>query len=183
MAHVPLKNIIAEAAKASPQQFDDWQKAWRLAVAGGSQDSLVEFVAREAGLSEELFLQQLALVLKWPFVDMKKLSVPTEARNKISTKVAFQYFAIPTDYQDGTLQVAVSNPFDTGMLNSVQYDARTPVQFALAPKVEIDKALKKYYGGLKADEDSARYPRVSLVYHSRRKAPGRLSHGHSGPSE
>src|SRR5262249_7351254 len=46
----------------------------------------------------------------------------------------------------GTLQVAVSNPFDTGMLNSVQFDARTPVQFALAPKAEIDKALKKYYG-------------------------------------
>src|ERR1043165_781669 len=32
------------------------------------------------------------------------------------------------------------------MLSSVQFDARTPVQFALAPRSEIDKALKKYYG-------------------------------------
>jgi len=146
MAHIPLKNIISDAAGVAPQQFDDWQKAWRLATAGGSQDSLLEFVCREAGLSEELFLQQLAGVLKWPFIDLKKVNVPTEARNKISTKVAFQYFALPTDFQNGTLQVAVSNPFDTAMLNSVQFDARTPVQFALAPKAEIDKALKKYYG-------------------------------------
>src|SRR5437868_6727939 len=131
MAHISLKNIIATAVRTSPKQFEDWQKAWRLATAGGSQDSFLEFVCREAGLSEELFLQQLAEVLKWPFVDLKKFSVPTEARNKISTKVAFQYFALPTDFQNGTLQVAVSNPFDTAMLNSVQFDARTPVQFAL----------------------------------------------------
>ena len=146
MAHVSLKNIIANAVKASPQKAEDWQKAWRLAVASGSQDSLLEFVGREAGLSEEVFLQQLAEVLKWPFVDLKKHSVPTEAKNKISTKVAFQYYAVPTDYQNGTLQVAVCNPFDTGMLNSVQFDAKMPVQFALAPKGELDKALKKYYG-------------------------------------
>ncbi len=146
MAQVSLKNIIAEAAKATPQRFEDWQKAWRLAAANGSQDSLLEFVSREAGFSEEMFLQQLAVVLKWPFVDLKVATVPTEAKNKISTKVAFQYYAVPTDYQNGTLQVAVCNPFDSGMLNSVQFDAKMPVQFALAPKTEIDKALKKYYG-------------------------------------
>ena len=146
MAHVSLKNIIAEATKATPQRFEDWQKAWRLATTSGSQDSLLEFICREAGLSEETFLQQLAVVLKWPFVDLKKQTVPTEAKNKISTKVAFQYYAVPTDFQNGTLQVAVCNPFDTAMLNSVQFDAKMPVQFALAPKTEIDKALKKYYG-------------------------------------
>jgi type II secretory ATPase GspE/PulE/Tfp pilus assembly ATPase PilB-like protein len=32
------------------------------------------------------------------------------------------------------------------MLNAVRFDARGPVQFALAPKPEIEKALKKYYG-------------------------------------
>src|ERR1051325_9160060 len=146
MTHVSLKNIFATATQATPQQFESWQKAWRLAAANGSQDSLIEFVCREAGLSEETFLQQLAAVLRWPFVDLKKLNVPTEARNKISTKVAFQYFALPTDFQNGTLQVAVSNPFDTAMLNSVQFDARTPVQLALATKTEIAKALKKHYG-------------------------------------
>ena len=53
---------------------------------------------------------------------------------------------LPTQVTDGTLQVVVSNPFDTAMLNAVRFDARGPVGFALATKVEIDKALKKYYG-------------------------------------
>ncbi len=146
MAYVSLKNIVARATNTSPGQVDDWQKKWRLATADGLQDGLLDFICREAGTTEELFLQALAGVLNWPFIDLKKLSVPTEARNKISTKVAFQYFALPTDYQNGTLQVVVSNPFDAGMLSAVQFDAKSPVQFALAPKPEIDKALKKYYG-------------------------------------
>src|SRR5438270_834997 len=146
MAHIALKNILATAALASPEQFENWQKGWRVAVTNGSQESLLEFVSRESGISEEAFLQQLGGVLGWPFLDLRKLTVPSEARNKISTKVAFQYLVLPTDFQNGTLQVVVSNPFDTAMLSAVQFDARSPVQFALAPRGEIDKALKKYYG-------------------------------------
>jgi type II secretion system protein E len=67
-------------------------------------------------------------------------------QQKISTKVAFQHFVLPTRFEDGALQVAVSNPFDTAMLNAVRFDARCPVEFALAPRAEIEKALKKYYG-------------------------------------
>ncbi len=130
----------------SPDRFDEWQKAWRIAQASGNQESLLDFVCRESGASEENFLQQLARLLNWPYVDLKKVTIPAEARNKISTKVAFQYNTLPTDFQNNTLQVVVSNPFDPGMLNSVQFDAHVPVQFALAPKGEIEKALKKYYG-------------------------------------
>ena len=72
---------------------------------------------------------------------MPKLEIPAQARTRISTKVAFQYSVMPTDVLDGAVQVAVSNPFDTAMLNSVRFDARGPVQFALATKPEIEKAL------------------------------------------
>jgi type II secretion system protein E len=60
--------------------------------------------------------------------------------------VAFQHSVMPTNVLDGAVQIAVSNPFDTAMLNAVRFDARGPVQFALAPRAEIEKALKKYYG-------------------------------------
>ena len=146
MSYVSLQNIFASATLASPQKLEDWQKAWRVASANGSQESLIEFVCREGGSSEELFLQQLSKVLGWPFLDLRTLTIPTEARNKISTKVAFQYNALPTDFQNNTLQVAVNNPFDSAMLNAVQFDAGSSVRFALAPKGEIEKALKKDYG-------------------------------------
>src|SRR2546426_921560 len=146
MSQLSIKNLLATAALATPDKLDEWQKAWRVAVTSGSQESLLEFVCRESGTSEEIFLQQLASALGWPFIDLRKVTIPTEARNKISTKVAFQYNALPTDFQNNTLKIAVSNPFDPAMLNAVQFDAGVPVQFALAPRPEIEKALKKYYG-------------------------------------
>src|SRR5437762_2695208 len=164
MSYIALKNILATAALASPEQFENWQKAWRVAITNGSQESLLEFVSRESGISEEIFLQRLAQALGWPFLDLRRVTVPTEARNKISTKVAFQYFALPTDCRDHTLQVVVSNPFDTGMLSAVQFDARTPVQFALAPRPEIDKALKKYYGvGAETLDELAKDEPIELI--------------------
>src|SRR5687768_12168851 len=104
MSPVSLKNILAMAQLGTSDQFEAWQKAWRVVVASGSQETLLEFIWRESGVSEEHFLQQLARVLGWPFLDLRNVSIPTEARNKISTKVAFQFFALPTDVKNGTLQ-------------------------------------------------------------------------------
>jgi type II secretion system protein E len=146
MALISLKGFLSRMGLGTPEQFDEWSKAWKVAVASGSQESLLGFICRERGLAEDVFLQKLATALNWPFLDLPKLKVPAEARNRISTKVAFQYSVLPIQVQDGTLQVAVSNPFDTAMLNSVRFDARGPVQFALATKPEIEKALKNFYG-------------------------------------
>jgi type II secretion system protein E len=146
MSFSSVKNLVAEVAEATPSQFDDWRKTWRTAVDGGSTEPLLTFIARERGVAEDIFVQRLAAKLDWPFVDLHKLAVPTEARNKISTKIAFQYSVLPAAVNDGTLQVIASDPFDAAMMNAVKFDAHMPVQFALAPKIEIEKALKKYYG-------------------------------------
>jgi type II secretion system protein E len=146
MAFISLKEFLSRMELATPAQFDEWNKAWKVAVGSGSQESLLAFICRERGLAEDVFLQKLAQALNWPFLDLPKLKVPAEARNRISTKVAFQFSVLPTQVQNGTLQVAVSNPFDTAMLNAVRFDARGPVQFALATRPEIEKALKTIYG-------------------------------------
>src|SRR6266436_1329899 len=146
MAFISLKDFWANMGFVTAEQFDEFNKAWRVAVENGSQESLLAFMCREVGLAEDVFLQKLAQALNWPFLDLPKLNVPAEARNRISTKVAFQYSVLPTQVDNGTLQVAVINPFDTAMLNAVRLDARGPVHFALSTKPELEKALKKYYG-------------------------------------
>ena len=146
MGFSSAKNLVASVAEATPGQFDDWCKAWRAAADNGSTESLLSFIARERGLTEDIFLQRLANALGWPYLDLHKHTIPPEARNKLSTKVAFQYFVLPAAVNDDTLQVVISDPFDAAMMNAVRFDAHSPVQFALAPKMEIEKALKKYYG-------------------------------------
>ena len=146
MALKSIKHILAEAGLVNPEQFAEWSKAWRVAVENGSTEPLLAFFAREAGITEEIFLQRLAEKLGWPYIDLPHTSVTAEAQKKITTKVAFQYTAIPTRMEDGVLQVAVSNPFDTALLSAVQFNAQCSVQFGLAPRDEIEKALKKDYG-------------------------------------
>ena len=103
MAFLSLKQFLARMGLATPEQFDEWNKAWKVAVASGSQETLLAFICRERGLAEDVFLQQLAQALNWPYLDLPKLSVPAEARNRISTKVAFQYSVLPTQVTDGSL--------------------------------------------------------------------------------
>ncbi len=146
MAFASIKNILAQAGLVTYLQFEQGQKSWRAGVDSGSDEPLITFFQKESGLSEEVFLQRLAQALGWPFVDLPRLSVPPEVRKRISTKVAFQYTILPTQFENERLQIAVGNPFDAAMLNAVQFEAQSPVEFALAPKAEIEKALKKYYG-------------------------------------
>src|SRR2546427_9007134 len=115
MAFISLKQFLGRMDFVTPEQFDECNKAWRVAIESGSQESLLAFICRERGLAEDVFLQQLAKALNWPFLDLPKLTVPAEARNRISTKVAFQYSVLPTQVDNGSVQVAVSNPFDTAM--------------------------------------------------------------------
>jgi type II secretion system protein E len=146
MAFVSIRQVLAEASLAAPEQFETWLKGWRVAVENGSQESLLAFFSREAGISEEIFLQRLATALGWPYLDLARQSISSDTQKRISTKVAFQYTVLPVSFEKGTLLVAVSNPFDTGLLQAVEFDAQCAVQFGLAPKAEIEKALKKYYG-------------------------------------
>ena len=95
MAFTSLRDFFAQIGVATPDQFDTWNKAWRTASEAGSQETLLAFMCRERGITEEFFLQQLAKALNWPFLDLPKTDISSEARNKISTKVAFQHSVIP----------------------------------------------------------------------------------------
>ena len=146
MSFNSVKNLVATVAEASPAQFDDWRKSWRLAADAGAAEPLLSYIARERGVAEDVFLQRLAAALGWPYLDLGKLTIEDEVRNKISTKIAFQFFVMPSAINNGVMQVAVSDPFDAAMMSAVRFDAHMPVTFALATKMEIEKALKKYYG-------------------------------------
>jgi type II secretion system protein E len=152
MGFASIKSVLADAALVNAEQFEQWRKNWLAAVASGGTEPLLTVFQRECGLSEDTFLQRLAQALKWRYLERVALSEETgrdekkQVLSKVSTKVAFQYTVMPVSLEEGRLLVAVSNPFDPAMLAAVQFDAREPVEFALAPRAEIEKALKRFYG-------------------------------------
>ncbi|MGE3312359.1 MAG: GspE/PulE family protein [Limisphaerales bacterium] len=146
MAIRSVKEILSSAGIAPPGQFESRKASWKASRENGNQETLLAFLGREAGYSEDQSLQKLAAEMGWAFVDLARLPPSPEAQKKVSTKVAFQYVVFPTRMEGGVLQVAVSDPFDAAMLNAVQFEAQGPVEFALAPRAEVEKALKRYYG-------------------------------------
>ena len=152
MGFASIRNVLAEAALVAPDQFEMWQKNWRVQLESGSTESLLAVFQRESGLSEEAFLQRLAQALGYPYLDRVQIAeeISRDERklilSKISTKVAFQFSVMPVRLANERLQLAVANPFDPAMLNAVQFDAQMPLEFTLAPRGEIEKGLKKYYG-------------------------------------
>ncbi len=164
MAYTSIQQVFALAGLAQADQLQQWHKAWQLAVENGSTEPMMAFFCRELGISEDQFLQKLAKVLNWKYVDLPRLSIAPEARQKISTKVAFQHVVMPIQFENDILEIAINNPFSTALLNSVRFAAQCPVRFALAPQAEIEKALKKYYGvGAETLDEMAEDDTLELV--------------------
>src|SRR6266516_4785900 len=86
MPFVSVKDVFANGGLATPDQFEEWSRAWRVAVENGSQERILAFFSRERGLSEEVYLRQLAHAFGWPYVDLPKLPVASEARQRIDRK-------------------------------------------------------------------------------------------------
>lgn len=146
MLTASLTTLFEDEGLATREEFSHWLRAWRASIDGGATDSMLSFFAREKGVSEDEYLDKVARILNWERVDVLQADVSREASMKISPKVAFQFTVMPVSLEEDLLTVAVCDPFDLAMLNSVRFDARCMVKFQLASQSDIEKTLKKYYG-------------------------------------
>ena len=147
MAYTSFKDFCVATQMAGEDQFDEWQSDWRRERAESDLDeSLPAFLCKRSGKSEDDFLECVSEAYDWERVQLSEVKPTTEARRRISSKVASQHRVVPLSVDDGVLMVAVSNPFNTDLLNAVRFAARGPVKFVLASSDEVEKSYEKYYG-------------------------------------
>ena len=146
MAITSLINLFEESDLASREEFSLWLKSWKASIDSGATDSMLSFFAREKGVAEDQYLDKVAKAIGLERADISQVDITREASLKVSPKLAFQYTVMPISLVDDVLTVAVCDPFDMAMQNSVRFGARCQVKFQLASQSEIEKALKKYYG-------------------------------------
>ena len=147
MAYTSFQKFC-EAAKLVPQDgFVGARGRWQAALmSGGTEESFPEFLVRECGRTEEVFLDLVAKAYDWDRVDLSEVRPANEALRRIPSKIAVQHAVMPVKVDEGVLQVAVANPFESGLLGAVRFAAQGPVQFVLAPREEIGRAYEKFYG-------------------------------------
>ncbi len=107
---------------------------------------LVEVVAAAGSVLEFDFLKALAEVLQMPFLRLKETEIGRDILERLPPKAVFQYNVIPVAFSNGALQVAVSDPFLPGLVDSLRLAANARIKLSLSPSDDIGQAAKAFYG-------------------------------------
>ena len=107
---------------------------------------LVEAVLKFGGVREAEFLRRMGVLLGFDYVELEKAQPRPDVLQKLPASAVYQYNVLPLRFADGVLTVVASDPFSTVARDGLRLAAGCPVTIALAPREEIDKAVKKFYG-------------------------------------
>ena len=126
--------------------FSEEQAAVMAAEAASSGMPVAQVVVAGGSVREDAFLKSLAGVLGMPFLRMKDLEIARDVLDRLPPKAVFQYNVIPVSFENGALQVAVSDPFLPGLVDSLRLAANSRVKLSLSPSDDIVQASKAFYG-------------------------------------
>ena len=107
---------------------------------------LVEATVKFGGAKEADFLRKTGEFLGFEYIELEKIQPRPDVLQKLPASAVYQYNVLPIKFVDGVLTVVSSDPFSTVAGDGLRLAAGCPVKIALAPREEIDKAVKKFYG-------------------------------------
>lgn len=118
-------------------------------------DSLLQ-LARERGLLREgeavvpdavAVARAVAAEFGMAFVELGDRPIPSDVLAALPAAFVRASTVIPCGRERGLLQVAVADPIDAGVLDSLAYAAGEPVQPVLAHAADIRRAIVRHYDG------------------------------------
>ncbi len=108
--------------------------------------SLVEAALKFGGVKELDFLASVGKALKLEVVDLDTHNPDPEALQRLPASAVYQFNVLPFRLDANSLTVVASDPFDTAAADSLRLVAGCRIRTALAPREEVEKAIKKFYG-------------------------------------
>jgi len=95
---------------------------------------------------EKAILPSLSEKFDISLVSLKSISVSPAALARLPAKAVNHYKVFPVKYENGTLTVAMSNPWEISVLDDLGMMAHAYIQPVLAGEREIVEAIRQYYG-------------------------------------
>lgn len=96
--------------------------------------------------SEEEVFRVLSCQLNINYIKLKNRDIEQLIIEKVPAKFASHYKIIPVEFKDNTLLVAMTDPLDIRTLDDIKLLLGLEVKAALASELEIQEAIRKYYG-------------------------------------
>ena len=139
--HNLIERLLAATGLVSEEQA-----ARVVAAAPDTDGGVVGAAVSVAGASEEALLRKLAPALGMDYVDLLEKKPDKDAIAALPARAVFQYGVAPVEISGGRLVVATSDPFSTGMADGLRLAVEMPVRLVLAPRRDIEKCARKFYG-------------------------------------
>ena len=110
-----------------------------------SDDTLFEALVRKGFLERKMVFKALAEEFSMRFVDMDAMDLPKEPSEYLEETLARQFRAFPLEFENGSLQVAISDPLEVESIDSLSHMLKAPIEPVLADGKQIERAINERY--------------------------------------
>ena len=108
--------------------------------------SLAEAAVKFGGVREKEFLAAVGASLGLAVVDLERQNPNPDALQKLPASAVTQFNVLPFAIDAESVTVVTSDPFDTAAADGLRLVAGRRIKTVLAPKEDVEKAVKKFYG-------------------------------------
>jgi MshEN domain len=140
MRDVPLGTLIFRAGLLGEEQLED---ALQEGMRTGKR--LGEVLLERGWLNERDLGRMLAGQKGLPFVDVNVSDVESDALEELDEEDARRQVALPLFYQDGKLVIAVGDPSNELVLESLRRELETEFQLVVAPHGQLRQVIDEAY--------------------------------------
>jgi MshEN domain len=140
MRDVPLGTLIFRAGLLGEEQLED---ALQEGMRTGKR--LGEVLLERGWLNERDLGRMLAGQKGLPFVDVNVSDVEPDALEALDEEDARRQVALPLFYEDGTLVIAVGDPSNELVLESLRRELETEFQLVVAPHGQLRQVIDEAY--------------------------------------
>jgi len=140
MQRKPLGEMLKERGLIT----DDYIK-FALLEQKATGEKLGEVLVRVGMVTDLEIAKALAEQSKLPFLDISTLTPEPRALETLPFNFAKNNLVLPFGFDDGGLKVAISDPFNTHLMNAIERIAGRVVSFHLTGGQSLAKAVEKFY--------------------------------------
>ncbi|MDD5614109.1 MAG: ATPase, T2SS/T4P/T4SS family, partial [Candidatus Omnitrophica bacterium] len=109
-------------------------------------DFLATTIVKMKLASEEDVFTLLGNQVGVKFINLRELSIPAKALEKVPARFALHYKIIPIGFEENTLEIAISDPLNIQAIDDIRLLLSVEINVYLAYEESILEAIRKNYG-------------------------------------
>lgn len=141
-----LEKILLEKEVVSQKSLEQ-----ALRSKNGYNEQLYQTLVRLGITTEDRICRTISEQMGIPYIDLSNTNITRELLDKVPLKTVFDKKLIPILKENGTITVAVSDPFDLNTIDELRLVLKVDIKQVIAKPTEIEVKIRELFG-VGADE-------------------------------